>query len=134
MTGQRLDGTSDTCTFTVTVNDTEFPVVSAATVDKPVLWPPNHQMVEVTVNYTATDNCAVTCTLSVTSNEPENGLGDGDQAPDWMIIDAHRLLLRAERSGKGSGRVYTIRVTCKDAANNTVVRTVTVRVPKNQGN
>lgn len=134
VTGLRLDGTSDTCTFTVTVNDTEPPVVSAATVDKPVLWPPNHQMVEVTVNYTATDNCAVTCTLSVTSNEPENGLGDGDQSPDWTIIDAHRLLLRAERSGKGSGRIYTIRVTCKDAANNTVVRTVTVRVPKNQGN
>ena len=35
VTGQRLDGTSDTCTFTVTVNDTEPPVVSAATVDKP---------------------------------------------------------------------------------------------------
>ena len=91
-------------------------------------------MEPVTVNYTATDNCAVTCTLSVTSNEPENGFGDGDQSPDWTIIDAHRLLLRAERSGKGSGRIYTIRVTCKDAADNTVVRTVTVRVPKNQGN
>ena len=134
VTGQRLDGTSDTCTFTVTVNDTEFPVVSAATVDKPTLWPPNHQMEPVTVNYTATDNCGVTCTLSVTSNEPVNGLGDGDQAPDWVIIDAHHLLLRAERSGKGSGRIYTITVTCTDAANNTVIRTVTVRVPRNQGN
>jgi photosystem II stability/assembly factor-like uncharacterized protein len=134
VTGQRLDGTSDTCSFTVTVNDTESPVVSAATVDKPTLWPPLHQMEPVTVNYTATDNCGVTCTLSVTSNEPENGLGDGDQTPDWVIIDAHHVLLRAERSGKGNGRIYTIRVTCKDAANNTVVRTVTVRVPKNQGN
>lgn len=106
--------------------------MSAATVDKPLLWSPNHQMEAITVNYTATDNCNVNCTLSVTSNEPINGLGDGDIAPDWVIIDAHHLLLRAERSGKGDGRVYTIKVTCKDAADNTVVKTVTVQVPKNQ--
>jgi photosystem II stability/assembly factor-like uncharacterized protein len=132
VTGQRLDGTSDTCSFTVTVKDTESPVVSAATVDKPSLWPPNHQMEAITVNYTATDNCGVNCTLSVTSNEPINGQGDGDTAPDWVIVDAHHVLLRAERSGKGNGRVYTITVTCKDGANNTVVKTVTVQVPKNQ--
>lgn len=132
VTGQRLDGTLDTCTFTVTVKDVEFPVVSAATVDKPTLWPPNHQMETITVNYTATDNCGVNCVLSVTSNEPINGQGDGDTAPDWVIVDAHHVLLRSERAGKGNGRVYTITVTCKDAANNTVVKTVTVRVPKNQ--
>jgi photosystem II stability/assembly factor-like uncharacterized protein len=132
VTGQRLDGTSDTCSFTVTVKDTESPVVSAATVDKPSLWPPNHQMEAITVNYTATDNCGVNCTLSVTSNEPINGQGDGDTAPDWVIVDAHHVLLRAERSGKGNGRIYTITVTCKDGANNTVVKTVTVQVPKNQ--
>ena len=132
VTGQRLDGTSDTCSFTVRVNDTEPPAVSAATVDKPSLWPPLHQMEAVTVNYTATDNCGVNCTLSVTSNEPINGLGDGDAAPDWVIVDAHHVLLRAERSGKGNGRIYTITVTCVDGSGNTVVKTVTVQVPKNQ--
>jgi hypothetical protein len=132
VTGRRLDGSSDTCSFTVTVNDTEPPVVSAATVDKPSLWPPNHRMEDITVSYTATDNCGVNCTLSVTSNEPINGQGDGDTSPDWVIVDAHHVLLRAERSGKGNGRVYTISVTCKDGSNNTVVKTVTVRVPKNQ--
>jgi hypothetical protein len=114
LTDTRLDGSTATCTFTVTVNDTEFPVVSAATVDTPTLWSPNHQMVPITVNYTATDNCSVNCVLTVTSNEPINGLGDGDTAPDWQIIDAHHLLLRSERSGKGGGRVYTITVTCTD--------------------
>ncbi len=132
VTGTRLDGSTDTCTFDITVKDTEPPNVSAATVDKPTLWPPNHQMVLVTVNYTATDNCGANCILSVTSNEPVNGLGDGDTAPDWEIVDAHHVRLRAERSGKGNGRIYTIKVTCKDAAGNTVVRTVTVKVPKNQ--
>jgi hypothetical protein len=130
--GQRLDGTSDTCSFTVRVNDTEPPAVGAATVDKRTLWPPLHQMEAVTVNYTATDNCDVNCVLSVTSNEPINGLGDGDAAPDWVIVDSHHLFLRAERGGKGNGRVYTITVTCNDASGNTVVRTVTVQVPKDQ--
>jgi hypothetical protein len=120
------------CSFTVTVNDTQAPAVSAATVDKPSLWPPDHQMETVTVNYTATDNCSVNCVLSVTSNEPINGLGDGDASPDWIIVDAHHVQLRSERGGLGNGRIYTITVTCSDPAGNTVVRTVTVRVPKNQ--
>lgn len=132
VTGQRLDGSFDTCSFNVVVNDSESPVVSAATVDKSTLWPPNHNMVPVAVNYTATDNCSVACTLSVTSNEPIDGLGDGDTAPDWVIVDAHNVMLRSERSGKGSGRIYTITVTCADPAGNTVTRTATVQVPRNQ--
>lgn len=132
-TAQRLDGTSDSCSFNITVNDTEFPVVSAATVDKSLLWPPNHQLETVTVNYTATDNCSVNCVLTVSSNEPLDGLGDGDTSPDWEVIDAHHVLLRVERSGTGTGRIYTITVTCTDPAGNTVVRTVTVKVPRSLG-
>ena len=133
VTGTRLDGTTESCTFHVTVKDTDPPTVSAATVDKSSLWPANHQMVDVTVNYTVADNCPAGCTLGVTSNEPTNGLGDGDTAPDWEVVDAHHVRLRAERSGKGTGRTYTITVTCADASGNTVVRTATVRVPKSQG-
>lgn len=98
-----------------------------------VLWPPNHQMVDVTVGYSVTNNCGpVTCTLSVVSNEPINGTGDGDSAPDWEIIDEHHLRLRAERAGNGSGRVYTITITCSDISGNSASRTVTVAVPKNR--
>src|SRR5262249_22828657 len=45
------------CSFTVTVNDTEPPEITNASVDKPVLWPPNHRLVDVTVDYNVTDNC-----------------------------------------------------------------------------
>jgi hypothetical protein len=131
-TDTRLDGSTATCNFTVTVNDTESPVVSAATASPNSLWPPEHQMVPIMVNYTATDNCSVDCVLTVASNEPVNGLGDGDTAPDWQVIDPHHLLLRSERSGKGSGRIYTITVTCTDPAGHTVVRSTTVKVPKSQ--
>ncbi len=133
VTGQRLDGTSDTATFTVTVIDTETPVLSNPSVNKPLLWPPNHQMEDVTVNYNITDNCPTQCTLSVTSNEPINGQGDGDTDPDWEIINDHQLRLRAERSGRGNGRTYTITVTCTDNNGHTVVKTTTVTVPKRQG-
>jgi hypothetical protein len=98
-----------------------------------VLWPPNHQMVEVTVGYSVTNNCGpVRCTLSVVSNEPINGTGDGDSAPDWEIIDEHHVRLRAERAGNRSGRVYTITITCSDISGNSESRAVTVAVPKNR--
>ncbi len=109
------------------------PIVSGISVNKAVLWPPNHKMVDVTVNYTVTDNCGVdTCVLAVGSNEAENGTGDGDTSPDWIVIDAHHVQLRAERSGGGSGRIYTITITCTDSANNSTVRTTTVSVPHNR--
>ena len=133
VTGQRLDGTSDSCSFTVTVNDTETPVLGTPAVDRPTLWPPNHQMEPVTVNYTITDNCPTTCVLTVTSNEPIDGLGDGDSSPDWEVIDDHHVRLRSERAGSGNGRTYTITVTCTDNNGHTVVKTTTVKVPKSQG-
>ena len=123
-----------TCQQTITVNDTQFPSVGTVTATPNSLWPPNHKMVDVTVNYTATDNCpGLNCVLSVTSNEPINGTGDGDTSPDWEIVDAHHVRLRAERAGTGSGRIYTITVTCTDASNNVTTKTTNVVVAHNIG-
>ncbi|MBI3909715.1 MAG: DUF11 domain-containing protein [Armatimonadetes bacterium] len=109
------------------------PIISDASVNLSVLWPPNHKLVPVTVNYTITDNCGpVSTSLSVSSNEPVNGLGDGDTAPDWEIIDAHHVRLRSERSGGGNGRIYTITITATDSAGNTSTATVAVAVPHNK--
>ena len=99
-----------------------------------MLWPPNHKMVAVSVDYGTSDNCGeIACALSVSSNEPVNGTGDGDTSPDWQIVDAHHVLLRAERAGGGNGRIYTILITCMDTSGNPTARTVTVKVPKSQG-
>ena len=110
------------------------PVISAVSVNSPVLWPPNHQMVEVTVSYTVTDNCdapaAIGRSLSVSSNEPDNGLGDGDMPGDIEVVDATHVRLRAERGGSGSGRIYTITITATDTAGYSSTRQVTVAVPK----
>jgi hypothetical protein len=55
-------------------------------------------------------------------------------APDWQVGPGPlELSLRAERSGGGTGRVYTIEVTCRDASGNTSQATGTVSVPHDQG-
>jgi glycosidase len=112
--------------------DTTGPVITGASASPSVLTPANHKMRDVLVSYSASDNLSggVTCSLGVASNEPVNGTNDGDTAPDWLILDAHHLQLREERSGTGTGRVYTVTVTCADAAGNTSARAVTVTVPR----
>ncbi len=124
-----------TCTFTVTVNDTEAPVISNMSATPNNLWPPNHKMHLVTVNYNSSDNCAgvINCALTVTSNEAVNGNGDGNTAPDWVVVNDHQVMLRAERSGKGNGRIYTIKATCTDAAGNSTSSTTTVSVAHDKG-
>lgn len=124
---------SATATRTVVVVDTTPPVIDGVSVDKAVLWPPNHKLVNVTVNYSAADACSdADCSLSVTSNEPLSDTDAGDAGPEWVIVDAHHVLLRAERAGNGNGRDYTIRVTCTDSSGNTSSEAVDVTVPKSQ--
>jgi hypothetical protein len=128
-------GATSQATATVTVVDSIGPDVTGASASPDSLWPPNHQMVGVTISYSTSETCSggANCSLSVTSNEPVNGEGDGDTGPDWVVVDEHHVMLRAERAGKGSGRVYTITIDCVDGAGNHTIRRVTVRVPKSQG-
>ena len=73
-------------------------------------------------------NCQIT---NITSNEPINGTGDGDTAPDWEFVDEHHVRLRAESAGGSVGRIYTITVTCTDAAGNSTTKTIEVHVGHN---
>ena len=93
--------------------------------------PPNHKMVAITLNAVASDNVGVASLkiTSVTSNEPDNGLGDGDTAGDWLITGDLTLNLRAERGGTGNGRTYTI-TRGRDAAGNATTKTVAAPCPK----
>ena len=135
VTARATDGSGNTatCSFTVTVKDVEPPAINNLIVTPPVLWPPNHKMKNVTVNYTSSDNCPgpISCHITVTSDEPENGTGDGDQAPDWDVLNDHHIKLRAERAGNGDGRVYAIKVTCTDQYGNATDSIRKVLVPKN---
>jgi hypothetical protein len=102
-----------------------------------ILWPPNHRMVDIVIAANAHDNsgCPVTLNATVKSNEPQYGLGSGDIGPDWTqpIIDQTTgmiyLQLRAERSGRGKGRIYTITITATDCSGNISTAKVKIRVP-----
>jgi hypothetical protein len=112
--------------------DASPPKILAATASPAVLWPPNHKMVPVTIAVSVEDDRdpAPACRIaSVASNEPVDGLGDGDTAPDWETTGLLGLRLRAERSGKGDGRVYRIGLRCEDASRNAATRSIEVVVP-----
>ena len=119
--------------------DTTPPVLGGTSLACSALWPPNHKMVTVATALGATDETdpAPVVTVSVSSNEPENGLGDGDTGPDWAITDngdgTWSVALRAERSGTGTGRVYPVAVSATDASGNTSQGTTACTVPHDQG-
>ena len=130
-----LAGNASSATFTVTVRDTTPPVISATTPSTGQLWPPNHQMVPLTIAVAVTDIASTAaCTVTgVTSNEPQNGLGDGDTPNDWLLTGGLNLQLRSERAGNGNGRVYTVAVRCTDGFGNETTASTTVGVAKSQG-
>ena len=102
-------------------SDTTPPVISSVTTTPNSIWPPKHQMVDVTVGVVASDDsgetpvCAV---LSVQSSEPDNGDGDGNTSADTQVVGPERVRVRAERSGPGGARTYTVTVQCTDGSGN----------------
>jgi predicted extracellular nuclease len=100
-------------------------------VEPQVLWPANHKYVRVVAKVVATDNegSAEVRLVSVTSNEPDDGVADGSTTNDIVILDDRTFLLRAERSGTGAGRVYTITYEARDEAGNAVLASASVWVP-----
>jgi hypothetical protein len=129
-------GNTTTAQTTVTVVDTTPPVISNVAATPSSIWPPNHKMVPVTLTATVFDICdaSPSCqVISITSNEPVNGRGDGNTSPDWRIIDDLLVELRAERSGGGSGRIYAVTVRCTDDSGNSSTRSVQVPVAHDQG-
>jgi Bacterial cadherin-like domain len=136
-TYQASDGVdvSNVATVSITVNHVNLPPdCSAAGLSTGILWPPNHQMVAVgVVGVTDVDGDPITITItSISSNEPENGLGDGDTAPDFDGVGTSTAMLRAERSGNGSGRIYTVNFEASDGQL-TCSGSGTVSVPHDQG-
>jgi hypothetical protein len=127
---------ADSCSASVTVVDTTPPGIASVTATPDTLWAPNHHMVPVTLSVSVTDVCsATTCEIiSVSSNQPQDGIGDGETTPDWTITGPLTLNLRAERAGPLVDRMYTITVACTDGSGNTSTKAVNVTVPRSQKN
>lgn len=134
-------GNTATATQTVTVIDNTVPVITVnGTV--PSMWPPNHkyQTFQMTGFVTgASDNCGGVSISNVviekvTSDETENGNGDGNTSNDIIIAaNCKSVQLRSERDGGGNGRVYTITFKVTDTHGNVGRATGKVVVPHNPG-
>ncbi len=123
-------GNRSTGSFTVTVQDTTPPEFLRLTATPDTLWPPDHKMVAVkieAVTFDAADTNPAVHIASVSSDQPVNGTGDGDTAPDWEITGSMTLNLRAERAGN-KDRKYTIVVEASDFSGNVSRKSVEVKV------
>jgi hypothetical protein len=130
-------GLNSTDSVDVKVVDTMPPVVELSTTPSR-LWPPNHKMVHVQANLTVHECGPYTVSLeSITSSESDNGLGDGDTSNDIQGAELgtadYDFDLRAERSGGGSGRIYTVTYRVTDAGGLSTLATTHVVVPHDQG-
>ena len=81
-----------------------------------------------TVAVTDAGDAAPSVTLAVTSSEADSGLGG-----DVVVHSPTDVEVRAERAGKGPGRVYTFVWTATDASHNSRTFTAVVAVPHDQG-
>lgn len=112
-------------------SDTTPPVIDAVATTPSSIWPPLHQMVDVAVSVSASDDsgetptCAVT---GVTSSEPDNTSGDGNTSGDVEITGPASVRVRAERSGPSGVRLYTIAVQCSDPSGNLATGAGTVTI------
>jgi hypothetical protein len=106
------------------------PVCSDAQAFPAVLWSPKHQFVPIVVmGVTDPDGDAVTITVtSVTQDEPVLIPGSDTTSPD-AVIQAGAASVRAERSGKGNGRVYEVSFKAEDGKGGSCTDKVTVGVP-----
>ena len=132
-------GLTDTDMVDVTVQDTTAPTLSV-TLSPNVLLPSNHKMVSITATIQFNDSCddsPIIKLVSITSNEADNGMGDGDTSNDIQGAefgtDDREFLLRAERSGHGTDRIYTVTYEVTDASGNVTVATAEVTVPHDHG-
>ena len=137
-------GGIDSDTVTITVIDNIPPEINVS-VSPTILRPPNHKMFLITPTITVSDNCdpnPVVVLTSITMNEGEetntydpnydSTVGDGHTLNDIQIDENGDIYLRAERSGTGTGRIYTIIYTVTDASGNSATASATVTVPHDQ--
>jgi hypothetical protein len=107
------------------------PDVSNAYPSKECLWPCNHKFTDVTVEgVTDPDGDEVEITITgITSDEPASIPDSKSHSPDALGVGTATASLRAERLGKGNGRVYEISFVASDGKVGEAEGMVKVYVP-----
>jgi hypothetical protein len=134
-------GTTDTDDLFVEIVDTNPPQFTAS-VSPAELWPPNHRMADVSINWLVQDICDPVPQVklqSLTSSEPDDAPDGGDGATTGDLggwtqgTPQTAFTLRAERAGGGPGRIYRLTYEAADASGNTTPAMAIVTVPHDLG-
>ncbi|RLC24160.1 MAG: hypothetical protein DRH21_05940 [Deltaproteobacteria bacterium] len=134
-------GNSSSASDSVTVMDTIPPHITVTT-DIASLWPPNHKYEDFELSdfvISVWDNCPNVTEDDVdityaSSDEPENGEGDGNTYDDIVISnECKNISVRKERQGGENGRVYTIQFKLDDGNDQVDSAYCYVFVPHNPG-
>lgn len=119
----------------VAVNIDKTPPQLTVRLNQTELWPANHKMVPIQATlepYDGMSGIASVVLTSITSSEAGDDTTAADiEGADYGTADTS-FSLRAERSGDGNGRTYTITYTVTDQAGLSSAATATVTVPHNQ--
>ena len=107
--------------------DRTAPSLSCAA-SKQVLWPPNHELIPVSIAVTLTDAVSGGAGYVLTSAISDESGTDDISGFELGTLDASGLL-RAERWGRGDGRTYTLVYEGRDAAGNTATCEANVIAP-----
>jgi len=109
------------------------PDCSGAIASANPIWPPDHTMRDITIEAVTDPNGDdITITIdSIFQDEEVSGKGSGNTSPDGTGVGTDTAQIRAEKSGKGDGRVYHIEFTASDGEL-TCSGVVTVGVPHDQ--
>lgn len=114
------DGASkDADNVVISVIENHPPMCSGATASPAqVLWSPQHKMQAIHIQgITDAEEDPVSVTVThIEQDEPVNGLGDGDTSPDGAGVGTSTAQVRAERGGKGNGRLYEISFIARDSS------------------
>jgi len=109
------------------------PDCSGAIASANPIWPPNHKMRDITIKAVTDPNGDdITITIDgIFQDEKVSGKGSGNSSPDGAGVGTDTAQIRAEKSGKGDGRVYHIEFTADDGEL-ACSGVVTVSVPHDQ--
>jgi hypothetical protein len=128
------------------VEDVEFgpqlanrpPDCSRVALDRTSLWPPDRRYVKVTAGGATDPDASDSTTLvidAIIQDEPVSRRGTGNAAPDAVLATppAQHAWVRAERSGRGDGRVYRLHYTLTDSRGASCEGLLAVGVPHDRG-
>lgn len=141
VTATATDASNNSATDSVAIKvvDTTKPTYTLGGLCNATLWPPNHKLTSLAKLSAVRDivDTSVAVAVTVTSNQPINGPGDGNTDPDWNVVNTNgswEVFVRPERTGTlSTPRNYTVTFTMTDDSGNVNTAVCNAVVPHDQG-